>query len=406
MTEQKQEQDSAAPRGLSGAASVVGVGHTDWGRDYERSRQGLQAGDSYGLGAMAFQRALDDAGLKRDDIDGLIVGPKTAYERMGEVLGLNTRWGGAADSVQAVVQACMAIYSGLAEVVALVYGYDQRSSKVQYGGAGAVSGGAEHLSYVYHSPWGLTSQGALYALMFQRYKELYGMSERDLGAVAVAQRLGASLNPHAVMPKRITIDDYLAAPYVCQPLRLLDYCLVNDGGVSLIIAESGWAKRHAQTSSKAKKPVAILGVGRYDLNDAATSLEPRLLQFYRPAQREAARQVYAMAGIGPQDMDSVQVYDSFSCHVPFALEGFGYCAEGEAAKFLAEKGIGLDGALPVNTGGGHLSESYMQGWNHQVEAVRQVRGECGPRQVADCRHVQYCSDVAGKAVTLIYGEGN
>jgi acetyl-CoA acetyltransferase len=385
------------PRSLRGVASVAGVGHTDWSADYERSRQGLQGPDSYGLGALAFRRALDDAGLTREDIDGLIVGPKTAYERMGEVLGLNTRWGGQADSVQAVVQACMAIHSGLAEVVALVYGYDQRSSKVQYGGAGTVSGGADHLSYVYHSPWGLTSQGALYALMFQRYKELYGMTERELGAVAVAQRLGASLNPHAVMPKRITIDEYLAAPYVCQPLRLLDYCLINDGGVCLIIAESSRAKKMA------KKPVPILGVGRHDLNDAATSLEPRLLHFYRPAQRVAAEQVYGMAGVGPEDMDSVQVYDSFSCHVPFALEGFGYCGEGEAAKFFAEKGIGLDGKLPVNTGGGHISESYMQGWNHQVEAVRQLRGECGLRQVKDCRHVQYCSDVAGKAISIIYG---
>jgi acetyl-CoA acetyltransferase len=390
-------------RGLGGAAAVVGVGNTDWGQDYERSRKGESnaSGDSYALGALAFRRALADASLARDDVDGLIVGPKTAYERVGEVLGLNTRWGGQADSVQAVAQACMAIHSGLAEVVALVYGYDQRSSKVQYGGAGNVSGGADHLSYTYHSPWGLTSQGALYALMFQRYKELYGVSERDLGAVAVAQRLAASLNPHAVMRQRIGIEDYLAAPYVCQPLRLLDYCLVNDGGVCLIIAERGRARKIAQHSGR--KPVSILGIGRHDLNQGATSLEPRLLHFYRPAQRQAADAVYAMTGVGPQDMDCVQIYDSFSCHVPFALEGFGYCGEGEAARFFRDKGIGLDGALPVNTGGGHLSEAYMQGWNHQIEAVRQLRGECGPRQVKDCRHVQYLSDVAGKAVTIIYG---
>ena len=383
--------------GLRGAASVVGVAHTDWTEDYERSRQGLHSADSYGLGATAFQRALADAGLRRDDIDGLIVGPTTAYERMGEVLGLNTRWGGQADSVQAVVQACMAIHSGMAEVIALVYGYDQRSSKVQYGGAGAVSGANDHLSYVYHSPWGLTSQGALYAVMFQRYKEIYGMTERDLGTVAMAQRLAASLNPNAIMRKRVSIEDYLAAPYVCQPLRLLDYCLINDGGVCLIICESSRAKKMS------RKPVPILGIGRFDLNVGTTSLEPRLVHFYRPAQQKAAAQVYNMAGVGPADMDALQVYDSFSCHVPFALEGFGYCAEGEAAKFMAEKGISLEGALPVNTGGGHLSESYMQGWNHQVEAVRQLRGECGERQVANCRHVQYCSDVAGKAVTIIYG---
>ena len=130
---------------------------------------------------------------------------------------------------------------------------------------------------------------------------------------------------------------------------------------------------------------------------------PRLLDFYRPAQKLAADQLYAMAGVGPKDVDALLIYDSFSCHVPFALEGFGYCGIGEAGSFIARTGIGPGGGLPVNTGGGHLSESYMQGWNHQIEAVRQVRGGEGVRQVPDCRFVHYASDVAGKAVTVMYG---
>ena len=129
----------------------------------------------------------------------------------------------------------------------------------------------------------------------------------------------------------------------------------------------------------------IHGVGRYDLNRGATSLEPRLIDFYRPAQQKCAAQVFDMAGVGPKDIDALQIYDSFSCHIPLALEGYGYCASGEAGRFMREHGISLRGKLPVNTSGGHLSESYMQGWNHQVEAVRQVRGECGERQVPDCR---------------------
>jgi acetyl-CoA acetyltransferase len=380
----------------AGIAAVAGIGHTDWSADYARVKNGEKPFDSYGYGALAFSRSLEDAGISRSEIDGLIVGPTTAYERMGEVLGIDPRWGGQADAVQAVLQAVMAIKSGMAEVVALVYGNDQRSAAVQYGGEKA-SGGNAFLSYVYHSPWGLTSQGALYALMYQRYKELLGVGERELGQVAVAQREWSSLNPNALMRERISLDDYMAASYIAEPLRLYDYCLINDGGVALIIAEASRARRMKQ------KPVVIHGIGRSDLNSRATSLGPRLIDFYVPAQRAAAAQVYAAAGVGPADMDALLVYDSFSPHILFALEGFGYCGQGEAGAFIAKNGIGVGGKVPINTGGGHLSESYMQGWNHQIEAVRQLRGGLGERQVPNCRHVQYTSDVAGKAMSIIYG---
>jgi acetyl-CoA acetyltransferase len=386
---------------LHKSAAVVGVANTDWVEDYRRVRAGEKPFDSYGYGAVAFTRALADAGLTRDDVDGLIVGPTTAYERMGEVLGVNPRWGDQADAVTAVAKACMAVATGMAEVVALVYGNDQRSASIQYGGPEAMGGDA-FLSYVYHSPWGLTSQGALYALMFRRYMALTGASERDLGQVSVAQRAWASKNPRALMRGRpITLDEYLASPYIAEPLHLYDYCLINDGGVALIVAEASRARSIAAKSGKA--PVFVHGVGRADLNREATSLGPRLIEFYRPAQSLAAAQVFDMAGVGPKDVDVLLVYDSFSCHIPFALEGFGYCGVGEAGAFIAKTGIGPGGKLPVNTGGGHLSESYMQGWNHQIEAVRQLRGHEGDRQAPNCRHVHYVSDVAGKVVSLMYG---
>jgi acetyl-CoA acetyltransferase len=290
----------------------------------------------------------------------------------------------------------MAIRSGLTEVVALVYGNNQRSGGTNYGGDNAAGGGS-FLSYIYHAPWGFTSQGALYAMMFRRYMELSGLTPAELGEVAVAQRIGSSLNPNAIMQERITVEDYLQSAFVCEPLHLFDYCLINDGGVALIVAEASRAK-HIRPD-----PVLIHGVGRYDLNKGATSLEPRLTNFYLPAQQQVAEQVFNMAGIGPRDVSSLQVYDSFSCHIPLALEGYGYCGVGEAGKFMRESGISLRGRLPVNTSGGHLSESYMQGWNHQIEAVRQLRNQCGARQVADCRYVHYSSDVAGKAVSILYG---
>ncbi|TWG90162.1 acetyl-CoA acetyltransferase [Mesorhizobium sp. J18] len=383
-------------KSLKRVAAVIGVGHSDWVGDWTRVRAGERPDDCYGYAASAFRNALADANIAREKIDGLIVGPTTAYERMAEVLGMNVRWGDQADAVLSVVQACMAIESGQADIVALVYGNDQRSVGTQYGGPQAM-GGDQFLSYVYHSPWGMTSQGALYALMFRRYSELFGISERDLGHVAVAQREGSSVNPNAIQRKRITIEDYMAAPYITEPLRLFDYCLINDGGVALIIAEAGLAK------TLSPKPVYIEAVGRYDLNKGATSLEPRLTDFYRPAQQAVAEQIFGTSGLDPKDIDVLQVYDSFSVHVPLALEGYGYCKVGETGRFMREDGIGLAGRLPTNTSGGHLSESYMQGWNHQIECVRQARGECGARQIENCRRVHYTSDVAGKAVSIIYG---
>ena len=383
-------------RNLSKVAAVVGVGHTDYRSDWTRTRAGEKPRDSVGYAADAFKAALADAGLQASDIDGLIVGNTTPYERMGEVLGIDAKWGGQGDAMLNVIQACMAINAGLCENVALVYGNNQRSGGTNYGGDNAAGGGA-FLSYIYHAPWGFTSQGALYAMMFRRYMEESGLTSAELGEVAVAQRLHSSLTPHALMQKRITVEDYLASNFVCEPLHLYDYCLINDGGVAIIISAADRAK------SIRPDPVLIHGVGRHDLNRGATSLEPRLTNYYLPAQQAVADQVFNMAGVGPQDMDCLQVYDSFSCHIPLALEGYGYCKVGEAGKFMREHGISVEKGLPVNTAGGHLSESYMQGWAHQVEAVRQVRGTCGDRQVPDCRFVHYSSDVAGKAVSIIYG---
>ena len=381
---------------LGGVASVVGIGHTDWPDDYARVRAGEKPFDSYGYAAVALKRALDDAGLKNTDIDGLLVG-HLAYERAAEVFGISSpRWGGTCGAVDGVVQAAMVIASGLAEVVALVYGNDQRSAKVQYGGPQAM-GGDMMLSYVYHAPWGLTSQGALYALMQRRYMELTGATCRDLGQVAVARRQWASTNSNAVMRKPISLDDYVAAEFIADPLKLYDYCMINDGGVAIIIAEAGRAKKLG------KRAVPIQAIARADMNEDATSLKPRLIDFYRPAQKAVADQVYAMAGAGPDDMDGVLIYDSFSCHVLYALEGFGFCGVGEAGRWIAGNGIGPGGKLPVNSHGGHLSESYMQGWSHQLEAVRRLRGEAPGPQYERCRRVQYISDVGGKVFSIIYG---
>lgn len=382
-------------RALADSVAVIGVGETRYRDDHARARRGEVMTDAYGHATTAFRAALDDAGLSRDDIDGLVAGPTLAGERLGEVLGVDPRWADQADAVTAVISATLAIHAGLAECVALVYGNDQRAAGTQYGGPQAM-GGERHLAYVQYAPWGLTSQGALYAMMTNRYQHTTGLTAEDLGRFVVAQREFARLNPNAIMREPLSVEQYLAARFICEPLRLLDYCLVNDGGVALIVTTTERARTLPNT------PVLISGIGRSDRIQDATSLRPRLEDFYHTAHHEAAEQVYTMAGAQPADVDALQIYDSFSIHVPVALEGFGFCGRGEAASLARDGATRPGGRLPVNTSGGHLSESYMQGWNHQVEAVRQTRGTAGDRQVENARIVQYISDVAGKATSIIY----
>lgn len=374
---------------------VVGIGETDYLTDYRKVRNGMVGTDDYGYAARAFVRALKDSGLKKSDIDGLIVGPTTAYERMGEILGINPKWSAQGDASTSVILADMAIRMGYAECIALVYGNAQRSGGTQYGGQKAM-GGDSFLSYVYYAPWGMTSQGALYGIMTRRYMEEFGLSREELGNVAVSQRKFASMNENAIMRVPISIDDYLNSRYIAEPLCLYDYCLINDGGVCLIITTEERAKKlHVPL-------VEIGGIARSDYNLGATQLRPRLIDFYHTPHKEAAERLYNHVGFGPEDVDSLQIYDSFSSHILFALEGFGFCPMGEAGDYISKGSIGPGGKHPVNTSGGHLSESYMQGWNHQIEAIRQLRGQAGPRQVNNCQNVQYISDIAGKVNTIMY----
>jgi acetyl-CoA acetyltransferase len=387
--------DIARLSGVCGEVAVVGVGESDYARDYARARAGEKPYDSYGYAAVALRRALADAGLARDDLDGLIVGGPIAYERMAEQTGIEPTWAGQGDAPNAVTQAVLAITSGFAETVAVVYGNDQRTAGTAYGGPNAM-GGEAILSYVYFAPWGFTSQGAIYAMMTRRYMEVHGLTAEELGQVAVAQRAFAAMNPKAVMRRPITIEDYLNARYITEPLRLYDYCLINDGGVAMILTTTDRARRGPNPV------VTVAGLGKADQKIGATTLQPRLRTFYHEGHDKVAEQVYSTAGITPDAVDVLGVYDSFSCHIPYALEGFGFCERGAAGRFLVEKGTGPGGALPTNTSGGHLSESYMQGWNHQPELVRQVRGTCGERQVAGARNAQWISDVAGNVISIVY----
>ncbi|NYT60290.1 thiolase family protein [Alcaligenaceae bacterium] len=369
------------------SVAVIGVGTTKYGTMPEH--------DATSLGIWALREAAEDAGIRLQDIDGLICQRLTDYQKFVQITNITpklvTATPGAGRMTGGTIQmAVQAILSGMLDTVAVVYGNDGRSAGARYGGKGDNYGtGADQLWF----PYGMTSPGAVHSMLFQRHAHLYGSKVEHLGAVSLAFRKHALLNPNAVMHKPLTMDDYLASRFICEPLRLLDYCLINDGGVAMILTAGDRAKDFKQP------PVFIRGLAQVS----------RLAQGELPddfgfaAMQRASEIVHEMAEVGRDGVDALMIYDNFTPIVLFALEGFGYCPRGESGPFVADGTLELDGRYPTNTNGGHLSESYMQGWNLQVEAVRQLRGSLGERQVNDAEIVQYLQG-GPLSTSIIYGK--
>jgi len=346
---------------------IVGVGTTDYGAFPET--------DAYGLGALAFSRAIEDAGLAFEDIDGLIVNRIPSYERFAEMARINPRYCLLTEqhgrfSGVSLNLAAQALVTGEANYVALVYGNDGRSAAAKYGGRPGL-----------WAPWGFTSPGATHAMMFRRHMADFGTTSEDLAHISVAFRSHAAMNPKAVRRDPITVEDHQESRYICDPLHLLDYCQINDGGVAWIMTTSDRAK------DLAKKPVYL---GGYARQDTFTHASLPVTDYWYPALQRVASEIYPRAGIDRADVDGLMIYDNFTPTVLFSLEGMGFCAQGEGGAFVRDGRLQLgSGPLPTNTSGGHLSESYMQGWALITEAVRQLRGECGDRQIPDCEVIQY-----------------
>jgi acetyl-CoA acetyltransferase len=271
-----------------------------------------------------------------------------------------------------------------------VYGNNGRSGGDRYGGASdAYGSGGAGLWF----PYGMTSPGAFHALMARRHMALYGTTSEQLGTVAKTFRDHAALNPAAVMRTPYTLAEYHASRYVCEPLHLLDYCLINDGGVALILTSGERARDLAQP------PVYLRG---YGMATALTGSGFPPDDFWRAPMKKAGEESFRMAGLTQKDISALMIYDNFTPTVLFALEGYGYCGEGESGAFVADGHLGLGARYPTNTSGGHLSESYMQGWALNLEAVLQLRGACGARQVRGCAFVHYMA-AAPVVTSIIYG---
>jgi acetyl-CoA acetyltransferase len=358
----------------SGNIAIVGIGETPFVRRSDRSL--------FQLALDASLAAIEDAGLDPQEIDGIVTDAsymplKAPADEIARSLGIRDRLFtahalvGGAGVVGAPLLARLAINAGLAKNVLSYYGADFGSLA---GGPYSFPAGLDAKSSV-EIPFGWYGQPLYFAAMAQRYSHDFGLTESDLGAVALSTRQHAALTPGAMRQSELSIDEYLASPIIAHPFRAHDCSLINDGGSAFVMTSLERA-RHLR-----RHPVRIAGIGIGSVNQTQGeffSQHPGYPSF--PASVSAPR-AYADAGLGPDDMDFAEIYDCFTISTLLQLEGCGFCERGEAAAFVADGRIGPGGDFPVNTHGGLLSHSYMVGAGHVVEAVRQLRHERETNQV-------------------------
>ncbi|WP_395103796.1 acetyl-CoA acetyltransferase [Actinomadura sp. SCN-SB] len=359
---------------MSTGVAIVGAAESDLGVT-GRSILGLQA--------QAVSRALDDAGLSLRDVDGIATTGVSRFSatQLADYFGLEPRWtdstyaGGSAFEMF-VARAAQAIRAGQAETVVISFASDQRSARSRSLG-GVVEAHTPEAQF--ETPYAPLYPVSYYAMAAQRYLHDYGKTREQLAEIAVAAREWALLNPAAFRYGKgpLTAADVVGAPMVSTPLTTLDCCLVTDGGGAVVLTSSERARdlRH--------RPVEVLGYGERTTNTSMTAVPDLTVTGAEGSGADA----FARAGVTPADIDVVQVYDSFTITVALSLEGLGFCGRGEALDLVAGGRIRPGGDLPLNTSGGGLSYCHpgQFGVLLLVEAVRQLRGEAGDRQVPDAR---------------------
>jgi acetyl-CoA acetyltransferase len=360
-------------------ACIVGIGETAYCR---KPGSGMS---EEGLQLKAAVAALQDAGLKGKEIDGILAFPNVGKsEAFAASLGCeNLRFAatihmGGAAPVASLRMAAIAVASGAANHVLIPGGWNgysgARVRQTVTTDKNSIPGGA--IAWDYYMPQGLTVPPQWYALMARRHMHEYGTTHEQLGAVALAMRKHAQLNPGALMCGRpLTMEQYMQSPMLADPYRINDCCLETDGAAAFIVTTVERARDLGKT------PITIMGAaaGQPCPADEITNRA----DFHQTGLTIAAPEAFRMAGIEPGDADFAQIYDCFTFEVIQQIEEAGFCARGEGGPFVENGGIELGGHLPINTHGGLLSEAHSLGLGHVVEAVKQLRGECGERQVKD-----------------------
>lgn len=346
---------------LSGKCVIAGIGHTAFGK--------LPGRSTVSLNVEAIGRALVDAGVEKNAVDGLFVkAPTSKFEMMyaqklAEALGMQPRIGGVwdhggASNISMIGYAAMAIEAGQCEIAIVALADNPATGTRQ---AYEKSYGDDD-SAVYG--WFGTPAG--YAMIAQRHLQQYGTPNDGLGAIAVACRKHGAANPNAQLRKPLTLDQYRVSRMIVEPLRRDDCCLVSDGAAAVVVMSAERAK-----TVKVAKPVPILGFG-HGQTSWDVALRPDLTT---TAAKVSAQTAFAMAGLTPKDIDVAQIYDCFTIAALMTLEDYGFCAKGQGGHWVQGGRIEVGGELPINTAGGLLSETGMPGLQLVIEGVRQLRGE-------------------------------
>lgn len=349
-------------------AVIVGVAESHLGR----APEGTSALD---IMATATIRALEDAGLALSEVDGIFAAAsqlRTPAMGLAEYLQLpnayleSTSVGGSSFMLH-LQRACEAIEAGRCKTVVIAYGSTQRSA--------GRSNASPPERNPYETPFRPFLPPSAYALAAARHMYEYGTTREQLAEVAVAARKWAQLNPVAWEKTPLTIDEVLSSPMISEPLTIRDCCLVNDGGGAIVVTS---ADRAAVSNKPAVYP---LGFGHCTTHASISSMADLTVT----GALQSGRQAYSQAGLSASDIDVAMLYDAFTINTLLFLEDLGFCSKGEGGRFVADGTIAPGGALPVNTNGGGLSYCHpgMYGLLLLVEAVRQLRGECGDRQVKD-----------------------
>jgi acetyl-CoA acetyltransferase len=334
--------------------------------------------------AQAARNALRDAGIDKSEVDAVLTcgASAMASTQLCEYLGIIPRYTdstqiGGSSFVVHVEHAAAAITAGICSVALIVHGETGHSGRFRRGPRGGGFFDASMPAAQFEMPYGVGGPPSVYSMCAMRHMHQYGTTSEHLAEIAVATRKWAQLNPRAMMRDPLTIDDVLSSRWVAYPFHIYDCCLVTDAGGAIVVVGADRAREMK------KKPVWVLGSGEASTHQSILSM-PDITQ--TPA-RYSGKAAFEMAGVTHKDIDVVEVYDSFTYTALVTIEELGFCEKGEGGPFLANQRTAPGGDFPMNTNGGGLSYTHpgMYGMFILIEAVRQLRGECGERQVKDAK---------------------
>jgi acetyl-CoA acetyltransferase len=382
-------------------AAIVGIGATEFSKHSGRSE--LQ------LAAEAVSAAIADAGLQKDDIDGLVTftmdtNPENEVARNVGIPELRfmarTHFGGGG-ACATMQLAALAVASGVARAVVVYRAFNERSGRRFGTGIAPIEVESApttlEVAHGWNKTFGLVTPAATVAMHARRYMHETGATSEDFGRIAVADRKHAATNPAAYYYQRpITLADHQASRWIVEPLHLLDCCQESDGGVALVVTTVERARDLPHPT------VRIRAAAQGSAQDQESMTSYYRPTFGLPEMGLVGRQLWEMSGLRPTDMQTAILYDHFTPFVLVQLEELGFCGPGEARHFIADGHIEMGGTLPINTNGGQLGEAYIHGVNGILEAVRQVRGSA-VNQVPEVEHVLVTAGTGVPTSGLILG---